>query len=240
METTAYIALSRQMALRRRMDVIANNIANMTTTGFKAEALLLEPVRADAGARRELSFVQDVAVMRDLAGGPMTPTGNPLDVAIEGPGYFVVDTPDGLRYGRGGQFRLNEFGEVITADGHAVLDDGLAPLELPPNGQSIVIAEDGTISGDEGVVGRLGVVTFADEQALEKTGAGLYATDQPPEPAAAPHLVQGTLEGSNVRPVVEMTEMIATQRAYQGAQKLIDTHAELQRRAVERMLETTG
>lgn len=240
METTAYIALSRQMVLRQRMDVIANNVANMTTTGFKAEALLLEPVNADAGARRDLAFVQDIGLVRSVDEGPMTPTGNPLDLAIEGEGYFVIDTPDGLRYGRGGQFKLNEFGEMVTARGNPVLDDGLAPIALPQDTQKIVVAEDGTVSGDQGVLGRLGVVTFADEQRLEKVGDGLYRTDQPPEPAEAARLVQGTIEGSNVQPVVEMTELIATQRAYQGAQKLIDTHDQLQRRAIERMLETTG
>ncbi len=102
METTAYIGLSRQVALGHRMEVIANNIANASTTGYRAEAMLFEPVPEDAGEEQRLFFVQDVALVRDLSEGPMRPTGNPLDLAIRGLGYFVVATPEGERYGRGG------------------------------------------------------------------------------------------------------------------------------------------
>lgn len=240
MESTAYIAMARQMALGRQMDVIANNIANMTASGFKAEMMVFEPVVVDAGNRQRLAFVQDVATVRDLAPGPLTVTDNPLDVAIEGPGYFAVETAAGVRYGRSGQFRLNELGELVTAAGDPVLDDGGAPLALPVGGGPITIAADGTVSNDGGVVGRIGVVSFADEQELRKVGGGLYATDQPPAPALEARVVQGALEGSNVRPIVEMTRMMATARAYQGTQRLIDTHHELQRRAIEHMLDATG
>lgn len=240
METTAYIALSRQMVLRQHMDIIANNIANMTATGFRAEALMFEPVVTDAGRRQNLAFVQDVGVVRDLRPGPMTATDNPLDLAIEGPGYFAIETAEGVRYGRSGQFRLSELGELVTVDGHPVLDDGGATLALPADRGAITIATDGTVSTEDGVAGRIGVVGFADEQRLRKAGAGLYRTDQAPEPAPAARVVQGMLEGSNVRPILEMTEMMATVRAYQGTQRLLDTHHELQRRAIERMLEVTS
>lgn len=240
METTAYIALSRQMALRRHMDVIANNVANMTASGFKAEALMYEPVVSDAGRGQRLAFVQDVGVARDLRAGPMTSTGNPLDLAIEGPGYFAIDTDHGTRYGRSGQFRLSEFGELVTAAGDAVLDDGGAPLTLPPEAGPIAVAGDGTISSAQGVVGRIGLVEFADEQRLRKVGGGLYRADQPPTSAERSRVVQGMLEGSNVQPILELTEMMATVRAYQGMQRLLDTHHELQRRAIERVLEVSS
>ncbi len=240
MESTAYIALSRQMALGRRMEVIANNIANATASAFKAEALLLEPVPVDAGRRQRLAYVQDIGMVRDLAEGPMTVTGNPLDLAIEGPGYFTIETAEGLRYGRSGQFRLNEIGELVTTAGDAVLDDGGAALALPLDAGPITVAADGTVSSDAGVAGRIGVVAFDDEQRLRKVGDGLYRADQAPLPAEAARLVQGALEGSNVEPVLEMTQMMATLRAYQGTQRLLDTHHELQRRAIERMLEATG
>jgi len=240
METTAYIALSRQMVLRQRMDVIANNIANMTTTGFKAESLLLEPAPADAGTRRPLAFVQDIGMMRETAEGAMTPTGNPLDLALEGPGYFVVDTADGLRYTRSGQFQLNPFGELVTAAGDPVLDDGGAPIALPGDAKTVVVAANGTISTDDGPLGRIGVVAFDDEQALRKIGGGLYRTDQLPRPADGTRLVQGTLEGSNVQPILEMTEMMSTTRAYQSTQRMLDGHHELQRRAIEHMLQTSS
>ncbi len=240
METTAYVALSRQMVLRRNMDVVANNIANMTSTGFKAEAMLLEPVIADAGNRQRLAFVQDVAVVRDVQPGSMTPTGNPLDLAIEGSGYFVVETAEGPRYGRGGQFRLNDLGELTTAAGDPVLDDGGGALVIPADAGEPSISADGTISTGDGVIGRIDVVTFADEQALRKVGEGLYRTDQAPQPATEARIVQGMLEGSNVRPIVEMTEMMSIVRAYQSTQRLIEMHHELQRQSIERMLEVTG
>jgi flagellar basal-body rod protein FlgF len=240
METTAYIALSRQMALRRHMDLIAHNIANMTATGFKAAALMYEPVLSDAGRGQRLAFVQDVGVARDLRAGPMTSTGNPLDLAIEGPGYFAIDTGQGTRYGRSGQFRLSAAGELVTAAGDPVLDDGSAPLTLPLDAGPIAIAADGTVSSAQGVVGRIGLVEFADEQRLRKVGGGLYQADRPPVPAEHSRVVQGMLEGSNVQPILEMTEMMATVRAYQGVQRLLDTHHELQRRAIERVLEVSS
>jgi flagellar basal-body rod protein FlgF len=178
--------------------------------------------------------------VRDLAPGPITATGNPLDLAIEGAGYFTVQTAEGVRYGRSGQFRLNDLGELATAAGAPVLDEGGATIALPIDGGPVAIAADGTVSSADGVAGRIEVVTFADEQRLRKVGDGLYSTDQAPAPAPEARLVQGALEGSNVEPIVEMTLMMATVRAYQGTQRLLDTHHELQRRAIERMLEATG
>jgi len=240
METTTYLALSRQLVLRRRMDVIANNIANMTASGFRAEKLLAEQVPVDVGRRQTINYVQDVAVVRDLTPGAMTPTNNPLDVAIEGSGYFVIGTDEGDRYARGGQFRLSDLGEITTASGDSVLDDGGAPLAVPAESGAITIAPDGTVSTPDAVIGRLNIVDFDDSQDLQKVGDGLYRTDQAPRPAADARLVQGLLEGSNVRPVVEMTEMMSTVRAYQGTQKIIDSHHEMERRMIERMLEVGG
>jgi flagellar basal-body rod protein FlgF len=240
METTAYIALSRQTVLRRQMDVIANNIANMTASGFKAEAMLLEPVVVGVGQGQRLAFVQDVATIRDLDPGTITTTGNPLDLAIEGQGYFVVETPDGARYTRSGQFRLNDAGELVTGDGHPVLDDGGGPFVVPPESAALSIAGDGTVSSAQGVLGRIDLVTFQNEKRLEKAGGSLYRTGQPAVPADGARVVQGALEGSNVQPILEMTRMMTTVRAYQGTQRLLDAHHEMQRRAIEKMLESAG
>jgi flagellar basal-body rod protein FlgF len=240
MESTAYIALSRQMALGRQMDVIAHNIANATSSAFKAEALLLEPVPVAAGGHERLAFVQDIGLVRDFAAGPITATGNPLDLAIEGPGYFTIETAEGIRYGRSGQFRLNDLGELATAAGDPVLDDGGAPLALPLDAGPITIAADGTVSSAAGIAGRIELVTFADEQQLRKVGGGLWRSQEAAQPAAGARLLQGALEGSNVEPIIEMTRMMSTVRAYQGTQRLIETHHDLQRRAIERMLEPTG
>lgn len=240
METTTSIALSRQMVLRRQMDVLANNIANMTASGFRAESLLAEQVPVDVGPRQTVRYVQDVALVRDLTPGAMIPTSNPLDLAIEGPGYFVVATEEGDRYTRNGQFRLNEQGEMTTPNGEPLLDFDGAPITLPRDIGSVTIAPDGTVSTPDVVLGRIGLVTFEDAQDLEKAGHGLYRTEQTPAPAENISVIQGVIEGSNVRPVVEMTEMMATVRAYQGTQKIIDAHHELERRMVERMLEVGG
>ncbi|MEM9625098.1 MAG: flagellar basal-body rod protein FlgF [Pseudomonadota bacterium] len=240
METTTSIALSRQIMLRRHMDVIANNIANMTATGFRAESLLAEQVPVDVGPSQTVRYVQDVALVRDLTPGAMISTENPLDLAIEGEAYFVIATDEGERYTRNGQFRLNELGEIVTASGESVLDDGGAPIAVPPGSTSMTIAPDGTVSTPDAVLGRLGLVNFADPQDLEKAGHGLYRTDQAPQPAEGVSVIQGFIEGSNVRSVIEMTDMMETLRAYKGTQKIIDAHHELQRRMVERMLETGG
>lgn len=240
METTTYIALSRQTVLRRRMDIIANNIANMTATGFRAESLLAEQVPVDVGPRQTVRYVQDVALVRDLTPGAMIPTDNPFDLAIEGQAYFVIATPEGDRYTRNGQFRLNEIGEIVTATGDSVLDDGGAPIAVPPDGGMVTIAPDGTVSTRDAVLGRIGLVTFEDHQDLEKAGHGYYRTDQEPQPSEDARMLQGVIEGSNVRPVVEMTDMMETLRAYQGTQKIIDAHHELERRMIERMLEASG
>lgn len=240
METTTSIALSRQIVLRRRMDVIANNIANMTATGYRAEALLAEQVPVDVGPRQTVRYVQDVAVVRDLTPGGMISTSNPLDFAIEGEGYFTIATEQGDRYTRNGQFRLSDLGEIVTANGDSVLDDGGAPIAIPPGSGQITVAPDGTVSTPDAVIGRLAVVTFEDSQDLEKAGHGLYRTEQEPVPAEGIGVVQGMIEGSNVRAVVEMTDMMTTVRSYQRTQKVIDAHHELERRMIERMLEVGG
>ena len=178
METTAYIALSRQMTLRQRMDVIAHNVANLNTTGFKGEAVLLEPVIERADGRDTLAFVQDFATVRDLSPGPMLTTKNPLDLALDGDGYFVVETGEGVRYTRSGQLGLNAAGELVTAAGDPVLGDAGGPLTLPSDTQTIAIGSDGTVSTPDGVVGRIDVVGFEDEQTLRRVGGGLYASER--------------------------------------------------------------
>jgi flagellar basal-body rod protein FlgF len=240
MESTAYIALSRQMVLDRQMDVIAHNIANATTTGFKASAPLLEPVPIDAGERQHLDYVQDVGMVRDLSPGPITTTGNPFDLAIQGAGYLAVQTAAGVRYTRSGQLHVSDAGDLATAAGDPVLDDGGTPLTIPLDAGPIAIAADGTVSTPTGVVGRLDLATFADEQRLVPVGDDLYRTGQVALPATEARVVQGALEGSNVRPIVEMVEMMATVRAYEGTQRLLDTEHDLHQQAIQHMLETTS
>ena len=237
LDATAYVALSRQTALQRDMDIIANNLANMSTTGFKAEHVLFEEVLDLAEAPEELAFVQDGALVRDLAFGPLTRTGSDLDIGIDGPGYFSVEGADGRHFTRAGRFAINSDREIVNLSGDRLLDDGGSTIVLPGDGGEITVAEDGTLSVGEDVVARIGIVAFDDEQALEKVGDNRYRSEQVPRPLAAPRLAQGMLEGSNVNAILEMTTMMETVRAFQGTQKLIETHHDLERRAIEQMLE---
>ncbi|MEZ5826071.1 MAG: flagellar basal-body rod protein FlgF [Geminicoccaceae bacterium] len=237
MDNTSYIALSRQIALQNRMTVIAGNVANMTSTGYKAEHLNFDALLVDADTPGDIGFVQDRGLMRDLSPGELTTTGNPLDLAVDGPGYMSVQTPQGVAYTRDGHLSLNSFGELVNADGDPVLDDGGAPIAIPAGGGEVSIATDGTISTELGIAGRIQLVEFADEQMMNRTGNNRYVTDQPAQPLEAPRVLQGHLETSNVNPVLEMTEMMETLRAFQNTQKFIETHHDLVRRSVEQMLD---
>lgn len=243
MENPSYIALSQQMALRRQMDVIATNIANSSTPSFKAERLMFEelvagkaPYPASGGPRRGLSFVNEAGVLRDVGDGGMIQTGNTLDLAINGSGYFVVETPAGPRYTRNGNFRLDQDGRVVTSDGYALLDGQDRPIRVRPGETRIEISAKGAVTTETGEVGRIRVVAFENEQALRKLGSGLYDTDQEPQPVGpATEVRQGMIEGSNVKAVAEVTTMMEVMRRYQSAQKIIDSEHELQRRAIEKL-----
>jgi len=243
MENPSYIALSHQMALRRQMDVIATNIANSSTPSFKAERLMFEelvagkaPYPASGGPRRGLSFVNEAGMLRDTTDGGMIQTGNTLDLAINGAGYFVVETPAGPRYTRNGNFRLDQDGRIVTNDGYALLDGQNQPIRVRPGETRIEISAKGAVATESGEVGRIRIVAFEDEQSLRKMGSGLYDTDQDPQPAGpATDVRQGMIEGSNVKSVVEITTMMEVMRRYQSAQKMIDSEHELHRRAIEKL-----
>ena len=233
MDNTSYIALSRQLTLERQMAVVAGNIANMNTHGFKAEQLQFEDVLERAGEPGQVAFVQDIGLVRDLGPGVPEATGNPLDIAINGDGYFTIGTDVGPRYTRNGHFSLATDGTMVTSTGAALLDDGGAPIVLPPDSTDFSIAGDGTISTADGILGRIGLVTFADERRLTREGDSLFATDQQPQPTENVSLAQGRLERSNVQPILEMTRMMETVRAFQNTQRLLETHHEMVRAVIE-------
>jgi len=241
MENVAYIALSRMTAMRRQMDVIANNVANMSTPAFKGEKVLfaeyLMRTQPHDNSSTELSFVQDLSTLRELRDGEKRRTAEPLDVAIDGPGYFAVETPRGVRYTRNGHFRLNDLGTLITAAGHAVLDENGRSITLADEGGgSPSIAKDGTVSSSAGAsLGRLGVVTFANELALKAEGDSVYAATEPPQPIANAKVDQGMIEDSNVQPIVEMANMIELLRNFEATQRLLESDHDRQRKAIDRL-----
>lgn len=231
MENSLYITLSRQGVLRRQMDITANNIANMNTTGYKAQHPVFSEYlvrnRDDRGSLGDtLAFVRDVATVRDTSEGPMQQTGNPLDVAIQGDGYFVVESPNGPLYTRNGRFRIDETGQLVTEHGHPVMADAGAAIVFDGSETDIGIGRDGTVSTRFGDLGRLRIVRFDNPQELQAVAGGLMTTGAVPEDMESPNIQQGMLEGSNVEGVVEMTRMIEVQRAYESARKLIDSEDE--------------
>ncbi len=243
MENTSFIALSRQGTLRRQMSVIANNIANMNTTGFKGEKMMfiqhiVKTPSSDRLGQDRLAFVRDIATVRDTSEGPLKRTGNPLDVAISGDGYFVVETPSGELYTRNGHFRMDETGQLVTQNGDPVLSDGGQPFFFSPEDTDITISRDGTVSTENGTLGRLRVVSFENKQDLRMVAGGLMASNKTAEDMDSPDLVQHMLEGSNVQPIIEMTRMIETQRSYDGAKKLIDREDERIKRMINELART--
>lgn len=244
MENASLIALSRQLVLRRQLDIAANNIANADTTGFKVEQLIVETEEARRALNLGVSgpgrFVLDQGVGRDFGQGAIRETGRPLDVAIEGEGaFFRIGDPDGgpERYTRDGGFRTDDQGRLVTRSGLPVLDQGGAEIVLDPTLGQPAIATDGTISQNGQQVGQLGVVRFDILSVLSKDGDGLYRNISNEAPADAPdvQLHQGMLEGSNVDTLAEITGLIEIQRAYESTARLIENASDLSRRAVERL-----
>jgi flagellar basal-body rod protein FlgF len=241
MDNALYVGLSRQMVLQREMDIISNNIANVDTNGFKVESLLekTEP-RAPAmtlGGPRPVKFVAPDGVARDFGQGALRATGAPLDVAIDGQGFFTVRGSQGDRFTRDGRFRTDETGRLITEQGAAVLDESGGEIVIDAEKGAVSIGADGTMTQGRDRIGKIGVVQFANAGALEKAGDNLYrnTSNLTPTPAEKARVRQGMLEASNVNSVLEITRMVEVSRAYEQTARMIDSQADLSRRAVERM-----
>ncbi|MDF1685266.1 MAG: flagellar basal-body rod protein FlgF [Parvibaculaceae bacterium] len=236
MENSLLIGLSRQMTLRREMDVIANNLANMNTIGYKEETPVFEefimPTAKQDSADSTLSFVNDIGMYRNMADGGLTTTDNALDFALSGAGYFQVENEDGTFYTRNGHFQLNAQGQLSTPNGDLVLSDGGAPISFTADDGAIVVASDGTISTDNGQRGKLAIVTFENPREMRKIGSNLLQTGEEGQPAKATAVVQGALEASNVNAIEQMTSMIEVLRSYTSANKMIETAEDMKRKAI--------
>lgn len=240
MDNTLYVGLSRQMTLRREMDVIANNIANADTTGFKVEQLMVRTETQKPAANRDgppaIKFVLDDGVARDFTQGPLRTTGGTFDVAIVGKGFFKVETDDGERFTRDGRFTLSPEGQLTSQDGYAVAGEGGEIVIDPTKGQ-VTISADGVVSQGAERVGKIAVFNFEDRSVLAKDKGNLLKNTSNAEPIAdtASQLRQGNLEGSNVNPIQQITRMIEVSRAYESLTKSMENTADLSRRAVERL-----
>jgi flagellar basal-body rod protein FlgF len=234
MQAPTYVALSNEMALSRQMEVVANNLANASTPSFKAEHVLFAEY-IDRKGSSPVAFVQDFGTARDLSEGPLSRTGNPLDIALQGEGYLKVDTPWGVRYTRNGRLQLDTNGQLVTAQGHPVLDDGDQPISVPSDAKSITITHDGAISTDKGQAGKIEVVRFQDERALQPVAGGLFVTAEQPSPATATTVLQGMIEDSNVKPIVEMTRMMKIAQNYTSTKNLIDAESDRVKNAIDKL-----
>ena len=244
MDNSLLVSLSQQLAAYRAMDVIANNIANASTPGFKRETAKFEefvthvrPSETQTGPQA-LSFVKDAGVVRDLGQGELTSTGASLDFAINGKGFFAVQTPNGMRYTRDGHFSLNQDGQLVTSDGYAVQGDG-GNITITPDDGNVSVGPDGTISsilnGASNQIGKLQVMSFPNERAMIKQGTNLYSTTQAATPSAESTVAQRMLEGSNVKPVIEISHMVEVMRAYQMTATLSSSQEQLMRQAIDKL-----
>ena len=223
MDNASYTALTRQSGLMQEMRALANNIANSSTTGFRAEGITFsEHVKALGPDAASLSMA--TAAVRDtvMTQGGLSQTGGSFDLAIEGDGFFLIETPGGQRLTRAGAFRPNENGDLVTADGHPVLDAGGAPVFVPQGIGTIGIGADGTISAGGQPVGQIGMVIPTDPTRMFREGGVMFDARGGFEPAPDGRMLQGFLEDSNVNPILQVSRMIEVQRAYELGQNFLD------------------
>jgi len=241
MDNALYVGLSRQIVLQREMDIIANNIANVDTAGFKVESLMQKTdpgaPAVTLGGPKPVKFVAPDGVARNFGQGSLNSTGAPLDMAIDGQGFFQVQGPNGPRFTRDGRFTTDPTGKLVTQGGLAVLDESGSEITIDAEKGEVTIGPDGSMSQGREAVGKVGMFTFANQGALAKDGDNLFknVSNLQPQPATDSKLRQGMLEGSNVKPVLEITRMVEVSRAYESTAKMMDSTADLSRRAVDRL-----
>ncbi len=227
MENATYASLARQSALMREMAVVAQNIANQSTTGFRREGLVFsEHIKALDGSEPSLSMATANARHISPVQGALTQTGGSFDFAIEGEGFFLVETPQGERLTRAGHFTPNAEGELVTPDGHLLLDGGGAPVFAPPDARAISLAADGTLSADGAPITQIGLFLPTDPTELQREAGVLFRAPSGVEPVEGGRMVQGFLEESNVDPLTEIARMIEVSRAYELGQTFLDREDE--------------
>jgi flagellar basal-body rod protein FlgF len=240
-DNVGYIGLSRALELQRALTIAANNMANVDTNGFKVEQLMVRtqagaPAK-DAGVIGPAQFVLDNGVARDFSQGELRQTGAPLDMAISGSGFFQVSTAQGVRYTRDGRFNVDPQGRLVNAQGDPVLDDGGGQIQFDPLLPQPTISSDGVVSQGNLRVAKLGVVDFPTPAVLSKQGDNLYSntSNLQPAPATKAQLRQGMLEGSNVKPILEVTNLIQISRAYEQVVQMVTNVNDLSEQSINRL-----
>lgn len=226
MDLAGYVALTRQSGLAGEMQSVANNIANLATTGYRREGVIFaEEVQALPAEGGSVAMTEARARYTDTLQGSLEETGGSLDLAIEGDGYFTVLTAQGERLTRAGAFTRNAEGTVVTMDGHPLLDEGGSEIVIPFESKAISVATDGTLSLDGAPAAKIGLVKPTDPTKVSREAGTLFKATAT-EPMEGPRVVQGFLEQSNVNPIAEMARMVEVQRAYEYGQKLMDQEDE--------------
>lgn len=223
MDNAIYAALTRQSGLMQEMQSIANNMANVSTTGFRREGVVFsEYVDGLEGEAPSLSMAFAHGRSVDLQQGGLTATGGSFDFAIEGQGFFMIQTPEGNQLTRAGSFIPSAEGELLTPDGYQVLDQGGSPVMVPMGQGPVALAQDGTLSVNGAPVAQIGVFLPPEGDDLTHVAGTRFTTENAPEPADDYVMLQGQVEESNVDPVTEITRMIEVQRAYELGQTFLD------------------
>lgn len=229
MDNGIYITLSRQAALFRDLEVSANNLANATTPGYNAQKLLFSDYIVKDQKNKD-AYANDVSTWRDTTKGALRMTNNPFDLALSGPGYFMVETPYGQRYTKAGNFQINAEGTLMTTEGYPVLGNDNGQIVIPANVNNVEINGAGQIMGDGEEIGQVGIAEFADEQKLQRMGQTLYKSDVEPIPAENSRIVQGAVENSNVSAISELIRVQEVSRSVGSTAKFIETMYDLQRK----------
>lgn len=233
METAGYTALSRQSSLMREMQVIANNIANANTTGFRQEGVVFSEYVAEGDGMAAVAMAAGRLGTTSFRQGTLEQTGGLYDFAIEGDGFFLVETTEGQRLTRAGAFSPSAEGTLVTPDGNPVLDESGAPIFVPPQAIDIAVARDGTISTEGRPIGRVGVVRPMEPLEMIREGGQMFRSDLGFEPVEDPRVMQGFVEASNVDPILQVARMVEVQRAYELGQSFMEREDERIRSALK-------
>lgn len=238
MDNVGYVSLSAEVAVRRSLDVVANNIANMNTVGYKADRMIFaEVVNQTAGSKNTspTSFVQDKHTWTDFSSGTLRPTGSNLNVAIAGEGFLGVETENGIQYTRDGRFLINNEGTLVNLEGNPVLNMDGGQIQIPAGAGDISIAKNGMISNNGVAVARLGVFSSENPQTMTKISGVGFKSEVDLEPNLNAQVLSGMLEDSNINSISEMTRMISISKAYDEANNLGETADGLRKEAVSRL-----
>ena len=222
MDAAGYTTLTRQSGLMKEMQAIANNIANASTSGFRREGVIFSEHVSRLEDSPSLSMARASARNIDLTQGELSETGGSFDFAVQGEGFFLVETPGGNRLTRMGSFTPSAEGELVNPDGYRLLDQGGAPVFIPPDAGRVSMAKDGTLSANGEPLARIGLWQPTDPTGLIHQGGTLFAARGGEEPMEGGVILQGQIEGSNVNALSEISRMIDVQRAYELGQSFLE------------------